>query len=436
MSELVARPSKYENCFGKNPYFADKKWFNDFRANELQLFLQNGLPTRKDELWKYTEVKSSYIPDRFGEIRDLASQQKFVAGVEFSRILFVFVNGHFSEKLSNLDALPSDVVLCTISQALNLHEDKIKPYLLREFDVKQFDVKQCPFATLNSALMTDGMFLQVPPNLSVETPIHLLFIHAEQNEFMTNPRNLILADKNSQITLIEEHVSHNAQGYFTNTLTDIVASDNARVNYYKIQDNDLSATHIADVFINQQKDSCVKTFSFAKGSALAREDIQISQQASGAEISSHGLYILMHDNQHIDHHVHVDHFAAHGTSSMLYKGILDKKSRAVFNGKVFVHPNTKHINAHQANHNLLLSKEAEIFTKPELEIYAEDVKCTHGATVGQLDNESLFYLRSRGIEKNAANRMLLRGFEEEVYNKIEDEKIKQYIRQRMSHHDD
>jgi len=430
MSGITASQTNLEMCFTQNPHFPRKKWLNDFRLQQFKQFLHAGFPARKDELWKYTEIKENLIPEKMGILCEPLYSEKFSAATAISNIVFVFINGHFAEKLSNTQALPPQVTLCMISQALETHEDKIKPYLLREFDVKRF-----PFAKLNAGMMTNGMFLEIPKNITVTTPIHLLFINTKQHEFMTNPRNIIIAGQHSNVTIIEDHFAENAQHYFTNAVTDIHAAENARVNYYKIQDDHLSATHIANVLVEQKQDSCVKTVFLSKGARLEREDLSIWQQERGAETDMHGLYVLRHDQQHVDHHVHVDHLAANGTSSMLYKGILEKKSHAVFNGKVYVHPATKQINAHQANHNLLLSTEAEVNSKPELEIYAEDVKCTHGATIGQLDNESLFYLLSRGIEKNEAHKILTRAFAEEIYNKIEDTVIRQYMQKRMSDHD-
>lgn len=427
MSELVARQTKLEMLFENNENVFAKKWFADFRVQQFKQFMQQGFPTRRDELWKYTEITENFIPENSGIIQEISA----IALNDISGIRFVFINGHFSENLSCIKTLPKEVILCTTSQALDSYENRIKSYLLRDFDIKKF-----PFAKLNSAMMTPGMFLEIPANLIIDTPIQLVFIHTKQNNFMTNPRNIIIAGKQSQVSIIENHFAEQAHGYFTNVVSDIYAAENAHINYYKIQDDDLTATHIANIFIEQQQDSCVKTFSFSKGSRLAREDLSVFQQASGSETYLHGLYSLNQDQQHVDHHVHVDHLATNGTSSMVYKGILDKKSQAVFNGKVHVHPKTQHINAHQENHNLLLSQDAVINSKPELEIYAEDVKCTHGATIGQLDNEALFYLLSRGIEKMAAHKMLIHAFAEEVYNKIEDVTIRQYIQQRMHSYDE
>ncbi len=398
-------------------------WLSDFRAQQSRKFCEQGFPTRKNEQWKYTEIKENNIPKNRGAVRELEKSKK----LGIFPIQLIFINGHFSKKLSTMKTLPNDVILRPISAMLKTEENRIKPYLIREFDGKSF-----PFAQLNSSLMTDGMYLEIPQQTAIDAPIHLIFIHTQQNEFMIHPRNIIVANRQSQVTIIEEHCAEQAQHYFTNSVTDVYAAEGAQVNYFKIQDDDLTATHVANIFVEQQKDSSVTTFCFSKGSRLEREDLSISQRARGAQTNCHGLYGLNHDDQHVDHHVHVDHAASFGTSSMLYKGILNKKSRAVFNGKVYVCQGIQQINAHQANHNLLLSPNAEVNSKPELEIYAEDVKCTHGATVGQLDSEALFYFLSRGIEKNEARQLLLHAFCEEIYGKISDAAIREYIQKRMN----
>ena len=431
MNEVIADQSKLEKCFAHNPHFADKKWLCDFRYRQWQEFMARGFPTCSDEKWKYTEIKENRVPNHSGRLVQLQSIAKHVFSEDMQSIRVVFVNGHFAENLSNMAALPMGVTLSSVQQALAQQEDVIKPYLTQIFDKQRF-----PFAVLNSALMTDGIFLQIPENVKLSTPIHLLFMNTQQNDFMINPRNIIVANKNSQVTFIEDHVGEAAQHYFTNAVTDIYTKDNACVEYYKIQDEDSAATHVASLFVNQQQDSQIKTYFLARGCQLAREDVQIKQVASGAKSYLHGFYCLSKNGQHVDHHVQVDHLAAHGDSVMLYRGILANKSRAVFNGKVYVDQAAKQINAHQANHNLLLSPDAEVNTKPELEIYADDVKCTHGATVGQLDSEALFYLRSRGIETEDALKILTHAFVEEIFNQINDTTIRQYLRKRMSVQDE
>jgi Fe-S cluster assembly protein SufD len=428
MNDMVANPSALALCFEKSKAFAgDKKWLEDFRAQQFKQFIQRGLPTKKEEAWKYTEIKQSLIPAELGSINEWLSPKKLAEIKKIAEVIFTFINGQFVEDLS----FQTGEIASSISQMLEKNPERLKPYLTQEMDGQRF-----PFAKLNSALFRDGVFVDIPKKSKIHKPIYLLFINTQQNQFLTNSRNIIVANENSEVTIIEEHLGQTAQHYFTNVVTDIKAAANAAVTYYKLQAEDETATHTANIFVEQQQNSRVKTYFLSCGARLARDDLSIWQHASGTETEMYGLYTLQHDQQHIDHHLHVDHLAAHGTSSMLYKGVMAKKSRAVFNGKVHVHPEAQQINAHQFNHNLLLSADAEIYTKPELEIYADDVKCTHGATVGQLDNESLFYLRSRGIDLTEAHALLRRAFAEEIYSKIEDANIAQYLQKRMHSHDE
>ncbi len=403
-----------------NIHFAGQKWLRTFREQQLNKFLQRGFPTRREEQWKYTDVthlkKMSYVENQ---------QTNSIHPIPLAMsdaIFLVFIDGYFAAQLSDITLLPKQVLLCSLQQALKSHENLIKPYLTREFDEKQY-----PFACLNSALLSDGMFLQVPKNISVSAPIQCVYLNTAEKNTVSCPRNIIHVEENSQITIIEEYVGETGNHYFTNAVSEIYAENNARVYYHKIQNESSEATHIANLFLHQKQDSQVKTHTLAVGANLAREDVHVDLRERGAECSLNGFYCLTRDNQHIDSHIHVDHRAAQGKSRMLYKGILDKKSHAVFNGKVFVHKNAQQNNAHQANHNLLLSSLAEINTKPELEIYADDVKCTHGATVGQLDAESLFYLRSRGIKQNEALRLLTYAFAGEVIDHITDKMIQAHV---------
>jgi Fe-S cluster assembly protein SufD len=410
--------------FEQNNYLPHLVWLRDLQKAQLAAFSERHFPTRREERWKYTDV--SFVAKKFQENLFSWSEAKKLHDIEIkvspSQIRLVFVNGYFSQALSQLDLLANEIILLPLSQALKTHEELIKSILTQPHDVNQH-----PFAGLNTALMTDGLFLFVPENAVVTQPIHCLFINTDNNT-LTAPRNIIVAEANSAVTLIEEYIGKENL-YFTNTLTEIVAGRNAKINHYKIQHESMQAAHMANVFIDNAEDSLVKNFSLSRGAHLHREDINATVGKRGAECQLHGFYYLTEDNQHVDYHLHVDHSAAHGISKMSYKGILNKKSHAVFNGKVHVHKDAKHISAHQANHNLLLSTTAAIDTKPELEIYADDVKCTHGATVGQLDLESLFYLRSRGIAKEEAMELLTQAFAVDVFDAIEDLSIKAYILQ-------
>lgn len=430
MSAVLTMAAWLESAFAAAPAFLQQPWLQAFRIQQFDKFLARGLPTRQEEWWKYTNVaylekahfSTSAIPAKAGTHPDKYTN---------STILLVFENGHFSQKMSNTHLLPPEVILSPLSSAIRTHEHLIKPYLLQ-----QLDGQRHPFTYLNSALMMEGTFLQIPKNCLVPYPIHLLFLNTGQDKFISCPRNIIIAHAGAQVKIIEEHTVNQAEHYFTNVVTELYAYPNARIDYYKLQSEHVTATHIANVRVHQKQDSFVNTFFADDGSHLAREDLTVDLHESGAVCHMNGLYLLKHDEQQVDNHIYVKHAATHGTSSMLYKGILNNKSRAVFNGKVHAYPGAQQTHAQQANHNLLLSPAAEVNTKPELEIYADDVKCTHGATVGQLDVDALFYLRARGIEKAAALKLLAQAFTTEVMQKITDIAIRDYFQQRVSSYAD
>lgn len=302
-----------------------------------------------------------------------------------NNITIVFINGRFSSELSDLSLLPKEVVF-----------------------------------------RADDFFLRVPKNCEIPSPIHLSFLNTKNTL-----RKIIELDENSRVSLIERYHSDTADESEINIATDILAAKNARIDYYKIQNENSAASHRSEFNVQQKQDSRVTVFFIGKGARDHSENTQISLTERGAVCELNGLYLLDRNNQSATHHVKVDHAAAHTESSMVYKGILDKKSRAEFTGRVHVQKNAKHINAQQANHHLLLSKDAEVKSKPELEIDADDVKCTHGSTVGQLDSEALFYLRSRGIEKNNAEKLLTEAFASEIIDKIEHVSIRDFIRQEV-----
>ncbi len=426
MSAVLTLSAWLENAFASTLTASQPSWLQAFRAQQFEKFLQRGLPTKREEWWKYTNVayleKTNFALAADSETSELEKYSD-------STILLVFKNGRFLQEMSDLQLLPPDVILLPLSSALQTHEELIKPYLLQEPDEQRH-----PFTVLNGAFIGEGSFLYIPENCVVPYPIHLLFLNAQQNEFISAPRNIIVAKDNSHVKMIEEHRGNQAKNYFTNAVTELYAQANARLDYYKLQNEHDTATHIAHINVQQQQDSHVNAFFVDVGSRLAREDLTVHLHERHATCHMLGLYVLEQDEQHLDHHIYVDHKASHCTSSMLYKGVLDKKSQAVFNGKVYAHSGAKQTKAQQSNHNLLLSAAAEVNTKPELEIYEEDVKCVHGATIGQLDADALFYLRARGIEKEEALKILTQAFVEEIMDKITDPFMKDYIQQRTGHY--
>jgi Fe-S cluster assembly protein SufD len=312
-------------------------------------------------------------------------------------ILLVFNNGYFCLEMSAMQLLPSAVILSVTATDIKIH---------------------------------------IPKNYELPYPIHLVFISSGLEHLTVSSRNIIMADENSQVTIIEEYRAKQAVNYTTNTVTELHAAANARIDYYKLQNEHPTATHLANIMMHQKKDSSINAFFADYGSRLAREEVKTQLQERGAACQMQGVYYLTRDEQQIDNHIYVDHAAAHCSSMMLYKGVLNKKSQATFKGKVYVQSQAQQTQAQQANHNLLLSKDAQVNTKPELEIYADDVKCTHGATVGQLDEEALFYLCARGIEKAEALKLLTQAFIAEVMEKIPYLAIKEYIQHQVSQYAD
>lgn len=426
MSAVLTTATWLDSAFATVSLFSQQPWLQTFRQQQFEKFLVRGLPNRREEGWKYTNV--AYLEKADFSTPAMSAQAAIHADkYTGAPILLVFENGHFSQKMSNTDLLPPEVILAPLSAAIRTHEHLIKPYLLQ-----QLDGERHPFTYLNAALLWEGAFLQIPNNCFVPYPIHLLFLNTGQNKFISCPRNVIIAHAGAQVKIIEEHTAGQAEHYFTNVVTELHAYPNARIDYHKLQSEHVTATHIANVTVHQKQDSCVNTFFADNGSCLARADLNIELQESGAACYMHGLYLLKQDSQQVDNHLYVDHAATRCTSAILYKGILENKSRAVFNGKIHACAGAKQTHARQANHTLLLSPDAEMNTQPQLEIDVEDVKCVHGATVGQLDEDALFYLRARGLEKAAALRLLTQAFATEVMEKITDPAIRSYVQQRVS----
>lgn len=373
---------------------ASLDWLKEYRDHRLSRFLDVGFPTRKVEQWKYTDVS------------------------QLEKLTFQFALDDKSITLpTDLKSLPSGVVLCSLSEALQKQSAMIKPY----FDLQE---SANPFVDMNGALMSDGFFLYVPDGVTIEQPIHVVNDSNQQNDtVMRHLRHIIILGANAKVSVLDEYRSDHQGQYFNNIVTEIYAGAGAHLNHYKIQSESQNAFHIANTLIKQERSSCVRTFNLSLGGALARDDLVFALKEPGATCYLNGLYLL-EDGQHIDHHTHVDHLTIAGTSHECYKGILTGKSKSVFNGKVMVHKDAQQTSAHQTNQNLLLSKTADVNTKPELEIYADDVKCTHGATVGQLDEKAIFYLRSRGVEKIAAIGLLTRAFANEVVDFIDEPVVK------------
>lgn len=389
-------------------------WLNKYRQRHWQAFLASGLPTRKNERWKYVDLTfldaNPFVTevsfDNVDSVNQLIAQHR----VSDDAILLAIIDGQFSASYSDVDRLPTGMIATSLVMAANSHPD-----LLRQYWPHDSDASKYPFAAMNAGMFVDGLFLYVPAQEEISIPVHILSITTSTKAALLQARQLIVLERQAKLNIFAEYISSTESACFTNVVTDFYLNRDAQLEYVKNQAENQQAIHVAHLFVQQQQDSSASFTSVSQGSHFARDDLSVRLLSTGAQCKTAGFYYLQQDEQYIDHHVDVEHQAAHTHSEMLYKGILDKKSKAVFNGRLLVEKDAQKIVAHQANHNILLSPHAEMNSKPELEIYADDVKCKHGATTGQLDEEALFYLRSRGISKEVAREMLLAAFAEEVF---------------------
>jgi Fe-S cluster assembly protein SufD len=432
--EAVNETTGYEIAFRRARQEAgagEPSWLQNLRDNSFDQFERAGLPNIKQEEWKYTNVtpiaKANFAPALNGNGTSLAKDDALASFIyeEARHSRLVFVNGMFRKELSSLEALPDGVVAIDLREALRGDEfaDTLREYL-------EHPVLANGFAALNTALFRSGLLLKIPADTIVAAPIHLLFVGevtVGNPPPAAFPRVLVLAEENSSATIIESYVGTADDGvYLTDVIVDLNLSQGARLQHYKVQRESMGAFHIATTRAELGPRSSYQTTTINFGAALSRHDIHVQMDHEGAECSVDGLY-MVDGAQHTDTHSVIDHRQPHCTSHQLYKGILDGKSRAVFNGKVFVRHGAQQTDARQTNKNLLLSNEARVDTKPQLEIFADDVKCTHGAAVGQIDEDELFYLQSRGISPALGRNLLTYGFAEEVIEKIGIESIRREL---------
>jgi Fe-S cluster assembly protein SufD len=403
-------------------------WVERLRESAFASFEQLGFPVPAQEEWKYTNVapiaKANFEP-AFESLEDApvldAARMEAFSYTEARQSRLVFINGFYRPELSSVEALPDGVAAMDIADALReeRYAEVVRGHLARGADSSEN-----AFTALNTAFLTSGAFVLIPEGVQVEAPLHLLFLaDGRQRATASFPRVLIIAERGSTATLIESYASAGEDVYFTNAVVEINLAEGARLNHYKVQRESMEAFHVATTHAELGRSSSFNSTTITLGARLSRHDINVKLDHEGAECWVDGLYVVG-EGQHADTHSLIDHRQPHCTSHQLYKGILDGKSRAVFNGKVFVREGAQQTDARQTNRNLLLSNEARVDTKPQLEIFADDVKCAHGATVGQLEEEELFYLASRGLSSDLARNLLTYGFAEEVIDKIKVESIK------------
>ena len=394
------------------------------REEARRRFDELGYPTTRNEDWRFTSVapitRTTFLPGA----EDAASDR---GGTRISGRL-VFYNGHYRPKLSSP---PKGITVGSLARMLGGQPSLVEPHLAR-----YADYQNNTFVALNTAEFQDGAFVQIAPGAIIEEPIQLVFeSSANGHPTVSHPRNLIVAGPNSQATIVETYTSapsaagDHASLYFTNPVTELVAGDNAVIDHYKLQTESEQAFHVATLQVQLGRDTNFRSHSISFGGGLVRNDVN-AVLSEGAECTLNGLY-LVHGRQHIDNHTAIDHAKPYAASHELYKGILDGRSTAVFNGKILVRKDAQKTDAKQTNKNLVLSEDAVINTKPELQIHADDVRCTHGATIGQLDAEGIFYLQSRGIGLVDARNLLILAFARDIVDRIKVEPLKAQLEQML-----
>jgi Fe-S cluster assembly protein SufD len=395
------------------------------RKTALSSFSKLEFPTIKDEEWKYTSIapllKYNFVPsyEKKNVSKDFIKSLLFD---EMEHSLIVFINGRYSAENSVLLNLPEGVIVGSIADEIKKNNE----VLLKHFG-KYADHQNHIFTALSTAYTEDGAFIYIPAGKIVEEPIHIIFLTTSADKkILTQPRNLFVAEKSSQVTIIEHYACDEESTYFTNAVTEIVTEENAVVDHIKLQEESKKAFHIARMEVDQEKNSNFSSHLISTGADLTRNEFNARFNDEGGECTLNGLYMI-DGSQLFDAHTLMDHAKPHCNSHEHYKGVLDDKSRGVFNGKVIVRLDAQKTNAFQENNNILLSDEALINTKPQLEIFADDVKCSHGATIGQMDDDAKFYLKSRGIGEEASKGILLHAFASDVVTSIKIESVRNYI---------
>jgi Fe-S cluster assembly protein SufD len=401
------------------------------RKAAMRRFTELGFPGPRDEDWKFTNLaplaklpfKLAGSQEKAGVSLSVLEEAAFAVG---SGHRVVLVDGRYSPELSSIKGLPRGVQISSLAARILEQSARLEAYL-----AKYAPYQSHAFTALNTAFMRDGAFIDLPAGTVVEEPICVFYVSTAAAEgCVTHPRSLILAGANSQLRIVESYIGVDSDVYFTNAVTEVVADADARVDHYKLQRESLEAFHVGTLQVEMERGSKFSSHYLGFGGSLVRHEVRAHLAAEGCECTLNGLYAGS-GRQHMDNHTVIDHAMPRCASHELYKGILDGKAHGVFNGKIFVHQDAQKTDAKQTNQTLLLSDDAVINTKPQLEIYADDVKCTHGATVGQLDPESIFYLRSRGIGLAEARALLTFAFANDIVGRVQVEPLRHKLEEQL-----
>ena len=403
-------------------------WLQRLRRQAFSRFSELGFPTarRGNENWKYTNV-GPIAATTFNYPFDVGSEVepadiRAIAPWNESWISLVFINGRYSQALSATPAALDGARVTNLAEAIRTDGDLVEKHLAQHATLEDDG-----FTALNTAFLQDGAFVHLPEGASLRSPLHLIFVTTESEQpTVSYPRTLIVAGSHSRLTIIESCVSLSPARYLTDAVTEIVLADGAQIEHYRLLLEGTNAFHVGISRVYQARDSTFSSTSFARGAAIGRNDLRVLFDAPGGSCFLHGLYMTS-GRQHIDNYINIDHAKPHTTSRLKYKGILDGKSRAIFGGTVLVRPGAMKTDAQQSDKNLLLSEEAEVDSKPSLEIYADDVQCGHGATAGSIAEDAVFYMRSRGLDLETATVLLIKGFASEILDAIKLEPLRAYL---------
>ena len=419
MSQVAEKTTPLMAALERRPQ-GGPRWLDELRTRGAARFAALGLPTVRDEEWRFTNVSPLGAID-FLPADPVSGTADHLAGFAYADapVRLVIVNGRFDTTLSRTKGLPAGVQVGSLAAAMNGHADIVQRYFgqLADFSSRSF-------TALNTAFVQDGAFLHVPEGVVVETPIHILFMSgADAATVMSHPRTLLVAGANSQVRLVESYVGVPGRTYFANVVSEMFVGENAVVDHYRVQQESIEAYHIASLHAHTARSATFSSHSFSLGGKLVRNDAFAILDGEGGDCTLNGLYLADRDRL-IDNHTTIDHAKPHCGSHEVYKGILGGTARAVFNGKIIVRQDAQKTDAKQTNRALLLTDGATINTKPQLEIFADDVKCTHGAAIGQLDDDAIFYLRARGLTFADARDMLIHAFAGQILERVQIEPLR------------
>ena len=425
MITATQAPEKYLEIFDqlKTRTGQEPVWLQSLRQEAFARFAEIGFPNTHDEDWRFTNVAPvANTPFELASLEAVSREQLDLFGISQFACRLVFVNGLFSQELSNVATLPKDVTIGSLAAQLKNDPASAEQHLGR-----YLNIERDAFAALNTGFIEDGVYIHVPRGAVVETPIYVLYVTVPSaTPTMNHPRNLIVAHENSQVTVVEDYVSLGEGISFSNAATELVAGDNANVCHYMIVREGEQAYNFSTLRIQQGRDANVATHSLLLSGALVRNNVHPVLAGEGSECLINGLF-MANGRQHMDNYMLVEHASPHCDSRQFYNGILNGQSHGVFHGRIIVHKDAQKTDAKQTNRNLLLSDDAQIDTKPQLEIYADDVKCTHGATIGRFDDNALFYLRSRGLAEAAARHVLLLAFANECLDRMTSPQVRDHL---------